>query len=98
MGLSEFDCMKLIGTDMADLITLDVGLGDIGSRMYSLRPLAVENYNASDSMGDLYYYSNIVVPIGENIDPYTLRRKEVCFAGTYIFALHWCISLHVTYM
>ncbi|KAL5969064.1 Melanotransferrin [Taenia solium] len=81
MGLSEFDCMKLISTEKADLITLDVGLGDIASQAYSLRPLAVENYNASDPKSGLYYYSNIVVPVGETIDPYTLRRKEVCFAG-----------------
>ncbi|KAM3181454.1 hypothetical protein ACTXT7_014354 [Hymenolepis weldensis] len=81
IGLSEFDCMKLISQDKADLITLDVGLGNIASRMYSLRPLAVENYNISDLTNGLYYYSTIVVPVGETLDPYALRRKEVCFSG-----------------
>lgn len=73
--------MKIISSNNADLITLDVGLGDIASRVYSLRPLAVENYNTSDASNGLYYYSTIVVPVGETIDPYNLRRKEVCFSG-----------------
>ncbi|VDD79513.1 unnamed protein product [Mesocestoides corti] len=92
MGFTEFDCMKLISADKADLITLDVGLGDIASRTYSLRPLAVENYNPSSPADGLYYYSNIVVPIGENVNPYTLRRREVCFAGAGT-AEGWVIPL-----
>ncbi|KAL7062318.1 hypothetical protein AAHC03_01132 [Spirometra sp. Aus1] len=81
LGLSEFDCMKLISANMADLITLDVGLGDLASRNYGLRPLAVENYDKTNPQGDLYYYANIIVPVGESISPYDLRRKEICFAG-----------------
>lgn len=87
IGLSEFDCMKLISQDKADLITLDVGLGNIASRMYSLRPLAVENYNTSDLTNGLYYYSTIVIPVGETLDPYTLRRKEVCFSGRQFLSI-----------
>lgn len=88
LGLTEFDCMRLISSNAADLITLDVGLGYIASRTYSLRPLAVENYNAQLPNGDLSYFANIVVPMGENIDPFNLRRKEICFAGKKFFYLN----------
>lgn len=84
MGVTQFDCMHIISVDQADLIDLDVGLGNIASNDFSLRPLAVENYDTTLPQGDLSYYANIVVPIGENVDPYTLRRKEVCFAGKEI--------------
>ncbi|CAH8584648.1 unnamed protein product [Schistosoma guineensis] len=75
--------MKLINEKQADLMNLDVGLAYYGSSLYSLRPIAVENYAISNAPNarNLYYYAVMVKPISISIDPTNLRGKEICSAG-----------------
>ncbi|CAH8584614.1 unnamed protein product [Schistosoma guineensis] len=83
LGSDEFNCMKLINEKQADLMNLDVGLAYYGSSLYSLRPIAVENYAISNAPNarNLYYYAVMVKPISISIDPTNLRGKEICSAG-----------------
>ncbi|KAH8872817.1 family S60 non-peptidase like (S60 family) [Schistosoma japonicum] len=82
-GSDEFNCMKLINEKHADLVNLDVGLAYYGSSLYSLRPVAVENYAVSNAPNarNLFYYAVMVKPIGISVDPTNLRGKEICSAG-----------------
>ncbi|KAF7231798.1 hypothetical protein EG68_03894 [Paragonimus skrjabini miyazakii] len=75
--------MRLIHSREADLLNLDAGLAHYGSTFYSLRPIAVENYAASNepTSRELFYYANIVVPSNTNPTPINLRGKEICSAG-----------------
>lgn len=86
LGSDEFNCMKLINEKQADLMNLDVGLAYYGSSLYSLRPIAVENYAISNAPNarNLYYYAVMVKPISISIDPTNLRGKEICSAGKLI--------------
>ncbi|CAH8563277.1 unnamed protein product [Schistosoma mattheei] len=83
LGSDEFNCMKLINEKQADLMNLDVGLAYYGSSLYSLRPIAVENYAMSNAPNarNLYYYAVMVKPVSISIDPTNLRGKEICSAG-----------------
>ncbi|CAH8595885.1 unnamed protein product [Heterobilharzia americana] len=83
LGSDEFNCMKLISERSADLMNLDAGLAYYGSSLYSLRPIAVENYAVSNAANarNLYYYAVMVKPIGVKIDPTNLRGREICSAG-----------------
>uniref|UniRef100_A0A3Q0KPX0 Family S60 non-peptidase homologue (S60 family) n=1 Tax=Schistosoma mansoni TaxID=6183 RepID=A0A3Q0KPX0_SCHMA len=83
LGSDEFNCMKLINEKQADLMNLDVGLAYYGSSLYSLRPIAVENYAISNAPNarNLYYYAVMIKPIGISVDPTNLRGKEICSAG-----------------
>ncbi|KER32159.1 hypothetical protein T265_01774 [Opisthorchis viverrini] len=82
-GQDEFQCMRLIHSREADLINLDAGLAYYGSSLYSLRPIAVENYALDNSPGvrELFYYANVVVPKHLNPVPTNLRGKDICSAG-----------------
>ncbi|CAH8540764.1 unnamed protein product [Dicrocoelium dendriticum] len=75
--------MQYIHSGEADLINLDAGLANYGSNLYSLRPVAVENYAASNAKEarELFYYANMVVPATSSPDPNQLRGKDVCSAG-----------------
>ncbi|CAL8099185.1 unnamed protein product [Calicophoron daubneyi] len=75
--------MEMIQSKKADLVNLDAGLGNYGSTLYSLRPIAVENYAASNAVNerDLFYYANIVTPSTSTPDPTNLRGEDLCSAG-----------------
>lgn len=87
--MDEFDCMQMIHAQQADLVNVDAGLASYGSNLYTLRPIAVENYAASNEQGlrDLFYYATMVVPIANSPQPSTLRGKEICSAGELIHIL-----------
>ncbi|CAH8852683.1 unnamed protein product [Trichobilharzia szidati] len=82
-GSDEFNCMKLVSERSADLVNLDVGLAYYGSSLYSLRPIAVENYALSNAANarNLSYYAVMIKPVGVSVDPTNLRGKEICSAG-----------------
>ncbi|TPP56081.1 Family S60 non peptidase ue S60 family [Fasciola gigantica] len=75
--------MRTVQSRQADLINLDAGLAHYASTLYSLRPIAVENYAASNAAGarDLFYFANVIVPATSTVDPTNLRGKEICSAG-----------------